>query len=88
MFGFDYTVEMYVPRAKRRYGYYVYPLLEGDRFIGRADIRADRDRDMLVLSGLWPEPGIRFGAGRCARLRGELSRFARLAGVAGVETCW
>ena len=81
VFGFDYRIEMYVPAAKRRYGYYVYPLLEGTRFVGRAEIVADRKRGRLELVALWPEPGVAFGAGRRARLDAELRRLARLAGV-------
>ena len=86
LFGFDYRIEIYVPPAKRRYGYYVYPLLEGTRFVGRAEIRADRERDRLSVSGLWLEPGVALGTGRRARLLAELERFARLAGVAGGDS--
>ena len=84
LFGFDFRIEIYVPREKRRHGYYVFPLLEGERFVGRAEIRADRDRDRLVTEALWLEPGVRLGKGRRARLEAELARFARLAGVGDV----
>ena len=84
LFGVDFRIEIYVPPAKRRYGYYVYPVLEGTRVIARTEVRAERDRDRLEVRGLWPEPGIRFGAGRRARFAAELDRFARLAGVGDV----
>ncbi|MGC6452553.1 MAG: winged helix-turn-helix domain-containing protein [Candidatus Puniceispirillaceae bacterium] len=81
IFGFAYTNEMFVPPAQRRWGYYVYPLLEGDRFVGRIEAKADRQGGMLRVTGFWPEPGLRWGQGRADRLRIELERFARLAGV-------
>ena len=81
LFGFDYRIEIYVPRERRRHGYYVFPLLERARFVGRAEIRADRERDRLETTALWLEPGVRLGAGRRARLEAELARLARLAGV-------
>jgi uncharacterized protein YcaQ len=81
IFGFEYTNEMFVPQAKRKWGYYVYPLLEGDRFVGRLEAKADRDAGLLRVTGFWPETGVRWGQGRAARLSAELDRFARLAGV-------
>ncbi len=84
LFGFDYRIEIYTPAEKRRYGYYVYPMLEGDRFVGRIEVKADRGAGVLRAEKLWPEPGYRFGQGRMDRLEAELSRLAKLAGVDGV----
>jgi len=81
IFGFEYTNEMFVPAAKRRWGYYVYPLLEGDRFVGRIEAKGDRQSGLLRVTEFWPEPGVRWGQGRADRLRVELDRFARLAGL-------
>jgi uncharacterized protein YcaQ len=81
IFGFEYTNEMFVPQAKRKWGYYVYPLLEGNRFVGRLEAKADRDAGLLRVTAFWPETGVRWGQGRAARLSAELDRFARLAGV-------
>lgn len=81
IFGFDYTNEMFVPAAQRRWGYYVYPLLEGDSFVGRIEAKGDRQAGILRVTGFWPEPGVRWGQGRADRLRIELDRFARLAGL-------
>ncbi len=86
LFGFDYTVEMFVPAAQRQWGYYVYPLLEGDRLVGRVEAKGERSTGRLILQNLWWEPGVRAASGRVARLQAELARMARLAGLE--EVCW
>jgi uncharacterized protein len=55
LFDFDYTWEVYTPAEKRRHGYYVLPVLWGDRLVARFDARLDRPARMLVLLGLWLE---------------------------------
>lgn len=81
LFGFDYTVEMFVPAAKRRWGYYVFPLLEGNRFVGRVEAKADRSEGILSVLNYWTEPGVARTANRNAKLDAELQRLSRLAGV-------
>jgi hypothetical protein len=56
-YGFDYIWEVYVPPAKRRWGYYVLPILYGDRFVGRIEPRIDRKADTLRILGTWWEAG-------------------------------
>lgn len=85
LFGFDYRIEVFVPAPKRKYGYYVFPLLEGDSLIGRIDMAADRARDALAVKALWLEPGIASGRGRMDRLQAELDRLRRFAGLGRVE---
>jgi hypothetical protein len=90
LFGFHYRIEVFVPEAQRRYGYYVFPLLEGARLVGRIDMKARRDAGVLQVRALWPEAGVRFGAGRMARLEAELDRMARFAGCdrVGFDVGW
>ncbi len=81
LFGFDYTVEMFVPAEKRQWGYYVFPLLEGDRFVGRIEAKADRKSGTLTVINRWSEPGVRPSKARDEKLNAELTRLCRLAGL-------
>ncbi len=81
LFGFFYRIEIFVPEPKREYGYYVFPLLEGDRLIGRIDMKADRKKGTLDVKRLWLEPRVKPSAGRLEKLDAELERLARFAGV-------
>jgi uncharacterized protein YcaQ len=57
LFAFDYVWEVYVPLPKRRWGYYVLPILYGDRLVGRIEPRMDRRAATLRVVGCWWEPG-------------------------------
>ncbi len=85
LFGFHYRIEVFVPEAKRRFGYYVFPLLEKDRFVGRIDMKRDRDADCLAVTGLWMEPGLTLTPRRKAGLEDELERLAGFVGVRDVR---
>ncbi len=85
LFGFHYRIEVFVPEAKRTYGYYVFPLLEGDKLIGRIDMKAHRDEGVLRVKALWPERAIRWSDARTRRLDSELDRLRRFAGLDTVE---
>ncbi|TCT37333.1 winged helix-turn-helix domain-containing protein [Martelella mediterranea] len=79
LFGFFYRIEVFVPEPKRQYGYYVFPLLEGHRLIGRIDMKVDRKRAALDVRRLWLEKGVRASSGRIARIDAELHRLARFS---------
>ena len=90
LFGFHYRIEVFVPEAKRRYGYYVFPLLEGARLIGRIDAKAFRSHGTLQVRAVWPEVGVKFGLGRIGKLQAELDRLAQFSGCERVayDTGW
>lgn len=84
-FGFEYTIEIFVPEAKRIWGYYVYPLLQGDRFVGRIELRADRKLGQLSVVNFWQEGKVKWTDKRFEALEKELERFARFAGLSTVD---
>lgn len=83
LFGFHYRIEIFVPEAERRYGYYIFPVLQGDRLIGRLD--AKRSGTTLLVRAFWPEIGVRMGKARISGLMSELERVRHLAGADAVE---
>lgn len=83
LFGFHFRIEIFVPEDKRRYGYYVFPVLQGDRVIGRLD--AKRMGGAIAVRAFWPEPGVRMGRARISGLAAELERIRHLAGAEAVE---
>ncbi|MBX3355258.1 MAG: YcaQ family DNA glycosylase [Phycisphaeraceae bacterium] len=82
LFGFEYRFEAFTPAARRIYGYYTMPLLEGDRFVGRIDPKFDRRAGVLEIRGPWWEPGIRADRARRQRLHAAFDRLAAQLGAA------
>jgi len=80
LFGFRYRIEIFVPEERRVWGYYVFPVLQGDRLIGRLDAKCLRGEGVLAVRAFWPEAGIRMGRGRNEALLAELGRLGRFAG--------
>lgn len=81
LFGFEYRVEMFVPAAKRKWGYYVFPILEGNRFVGRIEVKADRKASELRVINFWTEAGVKWMPKRRDKLISELERMQRFVGV-------
>lgn len=84
LFGFAYKNEMFVPKAKRQWGYYVYPILEGERFVGRIDLKADRKASTLNVINNWAETSVRWTAKRQEKLDAELARLSRFIGAQNI----
>jgi uncharacterized protein len=80
LFGFRYRLEMYVPKAKREYGYYVLPILRGDRLVGRIDPVFDRRTGVLRVNSVHWEPGV-----KPVDLERPLRDLARFVGADVVE---
>ena len=83
LFGFHYRLEMFVPKAKRVYGYYVLPILRGTAIIGRIEPVFDRKRGVLRVEGAWAEPGAPADSG--PGVRDAVDRLAEWLGAESVE---
>ena len=87
LFAFDYVWEVYVPEAKRRWGYYVLPLLYGDRLVGRIEPRIDRKAGTVTILGLWWEAGFepRSAEGFAPAMRAALADYLAFGGARRIE---
>jgi uncharacterized protein len=83
LFGFRHVIEVYKREHEREFGYYVLPLLAGDRFVGRADVKADRSEGVLRIKRFTPEPGVRGNLD--TKLERAAARLARVLGLEGVD---
>ena len=87
LFEFDYVWELFVPPAKRRWGWYVLPLLFGDRLVGRIEPRIDRAGGEVQVLGLWWEDGFqpRGAEGFVDAMRDALRAYLRFGGATRLE---
>jgi uncharacterized protein YcaQ len=84
LWDFDYKMEIYVPKTKRIYGYYVMPILQGDGLVGRLDPQFDRKSNKLVIHAFHVEEGIDLEA-VAAAVQPELERLADYLGAGAIE---
>jgi uncharacterized protein YcaQ len=82
MYGFHYRIEIYTPAPKRVFGYYVLPVLQDDRLVGRIDLKSDRQRGVLRVRTAWQEPREHLDPDRLAE---TLRRTAAWQGLDGIE---
>jgi hypothetical protein len=85
LFDFEYRVEVFVPASQRTHGYYVLPVLEGDRLVGRVDPKLHRDRGCLIVRGPWWEPGVKATRTRMRALDEAIDRLALQVGATSWE---
>jgi uncharacterized protein YcaQ len=84
LFGMKYSIEIYTPAPKRVYGYYVFPFLLGDTLVGRCDLKADRQRKVLMVQSAFLEPG-QSAARVAGPLADELQRMQRWLELDAIE---
>lgn len=77
LFDFEYKWEIYTPQAERKYGYYVLPILYGERFVGRIEMVYDKKNKELQVSHLWYEPDVKPTKALKNKIDAALKRFAR-----------
>ncbi len=82
LWGFEYSWEIYTPESKRRFGYYVLPVLCGEHFVGRIEAQADRKNGMLIIKNLWFEDGVRGTKNLLSAVRRAAKRLAEFNGCA------
>ncbi len=85
LFGFSHRLEIYTPKAKRRWGYFVLPVLDRDRLVARADLAIDRKTKTLVALAIHAEPNVPRGKRLPQAIRRELERLAAWRGATALE---
>ena len=85
LFGFRYRIEIYTPRERRVHGYYVLPVLQGDRLVARVDLKSDRRARVLLVQASWRERDLPVDVGRLAALLAEAAAWQGLDRVEVVD---
>src|SRR5207248_2519065 len=83
LFDFEYTLEMYKPAAKRRWGYFALPVLHHDRLVGKVDAKADRKASTLRVHAIHED--VRFTRGMARAVHAELEQLAAWLGLATID---
>ena len=81
VFGFDFTIECYLPQAKRRFGYYALPILHRGALAGRLAAKAHRAKGVFEVKGIWLEPGFELKGAFAEELGAALQRCAAWHGT-------
>lgn len=84
LWDFRFRLEVYTPVAKREFGYYVLPILDGDRLVGRIDAALDPKTKRLQAKAVYREPGVRASAGRTRSLARRFEDLGRFVGADGI----
>lgn len=84
MWDFYFRIEIYVPKAKRQYGYYVLPILHGDRFIGRIDPKLDRKTGILHVNAVYAEDDAPDDSATVAAIGDATAELARFIGATDI----
>jgi len=84
LFDFDFTIEIYVPKEKRQFGYYVLPILMGERLVGRVDSQYDRRNRTYVVQRIYREPEIAVTQEDARSLQTALESLARFLGAESI----
>ena len=87
LFGFDYRWEIYTPAAKRKYGFYVLPVLYGERFVGRIEAVADKKSGVFTVKNFWYEDGVRQTKKLSAEIGKCVRRFAKFNECREIRDC-
>lgn len=85
LFDFDYTLECYLPEAKRKHGYFVLPILFGEHFVGRMDVKAERKTNTLIINSLTFESGYEPTDSFLLRFSDKLRTFAQFNGCGKIK---
>jgi uncharacterized protein len=84
LFNFDYVREQFLPKAKRRFGMWVLPILRGEEFIGRMDVRLDKEKGRFQVNSLFAEPGAPTAPAVGTEIREMLDQLAAFLGADSV----
>ena len=85
MFDFAFRIEIYVPKAKRQYGYYVLSLLDGDQLIGRVDPKLDRKTGILNINAVHRERGGPSKRVFDRKMKAQIESLAKFVGASSID---